>query len=211
MSIFYIDYIFIGFRALVRYKPANLVLKEARDMYIPVILATAREGRQSEKAAKYVLQETQKAGLESEIIDVRDYRIAASDNTQTLSEAKKLAEKIKAADALIIVSPEYNHGYPGELKMMLDLLYQQYAKKPVGFCGVSRGSLGGARVVEQLRQVAAELHMVSIREAVYFPGINDLFDVNGEIKDKSYDDRVKTFLDELMWYANALKRARKNG
>jgi NAD(P)H-dependent FMN reductase len=177
-------------------------------MYVPVILGTAREGRQSEKAAKYMLQEAKKSGLESEIIDVRDYRTTASDNTQSLPEAKKLAEKISRADALIIVSPEYNHGYPGELKMMLDLLYQQYAKKPVGFCGVSRGGLGGARAVEQLRLVAAELRMVSIREAIYFSGITDLFDVNGEIKDKSYDSRTKTFLDELVWYAGALKKAR---
>lgn len=177
-------------------------------MYVPVILGTAREGRQSEKAAKYMLQEAKKSGLESEIIDVRDYRTAATDNTQTLPEAKKLAEKINRADALIIVSPEYNHGYPGELKMMLDLLYQQYAKKPVGLCGVSRGGLGGARAVEQLRTVAAELRMVSIREAIYFSGIADLFDVNGEIKDKSYDARVKAFLDELLWYAGALKKAR---
>jgi len=178
-------------------------------MHIPVILGTAREGRQSEKAARFMLQEVLKAGLESEIIDVRDYRIAATDNTQSLPEAKKLAEKITKADALIIVSPEYNHGYPGELKMMLDLLYLQYAKKPVGLCGVSRGALGGARVVEQLRQVASELHMVSIREAVYFSGIIDLFDANGEIKDKAYYPRVKAFLDELTWYAKSLKASRE--
>jgi len=179
-------------------------------MYIPIILGTAREGRQSEKVANFMLQEARKAGLKTEIIDVRDYRTKATDDTQALPEAKRLAGKIEKADALIIVSPEYNHGYPGELKMMLDLLYSQYARKPVGFCGVSRGGLGGARAVEQLRIVAAELHMVSIREAMYFSGVRELFDEKGEIKDESYYARAKAFLEELMWYAGALKKARTN-
>ncbi len=179
-------------------------------MYIPVILGTARIGRQSEKVANFILEEVKKAGFESELIDVRDFRIDATDNTQELPQAKKLSPKMEKADAFIIVTPEYNHGYPGELKMMLDLLYAQYAKKPVGFCGVSAGGLGGARCVEQLRQVIVELHMVSIREALYFPVVQDLFDDKGKIKNPaSYQKRVKTFLDELSQYAAALGSSRK--
>jgi NAD(P)H-dependent FMN reductase len=177
-------------------------------MNIPVILGTAREGRFSDKAANYMLGAVRKAGIESEILDPRDYRIISSDKTLMYPEAKRLAEKISKADALIIVTPEYNHGYPGELKMMIDMLYEQYASKPVGLCGVSMGGLGGARCVEQLRQVFAELHMVSIREAIYFSGVRQLFDENGAIKDPLYHDRVKKFLDELVWYAQALKTAR---
>jgi len=179
-------------------------------MYIPVILGTARVGRQSEKVANFILEETKKAGFETELIDVRDLRADATDNTQASLQAKKLSPKIERADALIIVSPEYNHGYPGELKMMMDLLYQQYAGKPVGFCGVSAGGLGGAKAVEQLRQVVIELHMVPIREALYFPAVQDLFDEKGIMKDPgSYKDRIKSFLDELARYADALKPARK--
>lgn len=179
-------------------------------MYIPVILGTARAGRQSEKVAGFILEEVKAAGYETEMIDVRDYRIEATDKTQTQPQAKKLSPEMDKADAFIIVSPEYNHGYPGELKMMLDLLYGQYAKKPVGFCGVSSGPLGGARMVEQLRQVIVELHMVPIREALYFPFVQDLFDDKGKMKDPgSYKDRIKKFLDELSWYASALKASRK--
>jgi len=178
-------------------------------MYIPVILGTAREGRQSEKAAKFMLEETRKAGIESEILDVRDYRTHATDNSQQSPQAKKLAPKIEKADGLIIVSPEYNHGYPGELKMMLDLLYQQYFYKPVGICGVSSGGLGGARMVEQLRQVCVEFHMSPIREAIYFSAIQECFNEDGSIKDKTFPDRVKKFLDELVWCANAFKKARE--
>jgi len=169
-------------------------------MYIPIILGTARKGRQSEKVANFILQETIKNGIESEIIDVRDYRIDATDSTGELPQAKKFAEKINKSNALIIVSPEYNHGYPGELKMMLDMLYKEYAHKPIGFCGVSTGILGGARMVEQLRLVSIEYHMIPIREALYFSGVQNLFEENGNIKDISYSSRVKVFLSELDLY-----------
>jgi len=177
-------------------------------MYIPIILGTAREGRQSEKVANYVLAEVKKYGLESEILDARDYRAEATNNTQEIPPAKKLMPKIEKAEGLIIVSPEYNHGYPGELKMMLDLLYEQYFSKPVGLCGVSAGPLGGARMVEKLRLVLIELHMVNIREALYFPVVQNLFDEKGQVKDQSYAKRIKTFLDELTMYAKALSKAR---
>ncbi len=179
-------------------------------LFVPVILGTAREGRQSEKAAKFVLEEAKKFGFDAELIDVRDYRLAATDNTEASPTARKLSQKTSRADGFIIVSPEYNHGYPGELKMMLDLLYSQYAQKPVGICGVSAGGLGGARMVEQLRQVCIEFHMVPIREAIYFPAVQDLFDDFGVIRDaKAYAGRMKRFFEELAYYANVLKPARE--
>jgi len=174
-------------------------------MYVPIILGTARKGRQSEKVSNFMLQEAIKAGLDSEIIDVRDYRIEATDSTVESPQAKKLAEKIEKANGLIIVSPEYNHGYPGELKMMLDMLYKEYFTKPVGFCGVSIGGLGGVRAVEQLRLISIEFHMLPIREALYFSTVQNLFYENGNIKDESYFKKVKVFLDELILYAKFIK------
>jgi len=177
-------------------------------MYIPVILGTARVGRQSEKAARFMLQKAQEGGLETELVDVRDYRIPATDNTETSTQAQKLAEKAKRADGFIIVSPEYNHGYPGELKMLLDMLFGQYAHRPVGICGVSSGAWGGTRMVEQLRQVCLAFHMVPTSEAVYFPKIQELFDENGNLLGKSQTSQAKKLLTELIWYAEALKDAR---
>ena len=178
-------------------------------MYIPIILGTAREGRQSEKVANFMLQEVKKRDFEGEIIDVRDYLIGATDGTGESAEAKNFAERITKADGLIIVAPEYNHSFPGELKLMLDMLYEEYTAKPVGFCGVSAGGLGGTRGVEQLRLASIELHMVPIREALYFSNIQNLFDENGAIKDEGYSKRVETFLNELVWYAKNLKSARE--
>jgi len=177
---------------------------------IPIILGTARKGRQSEKAANFVLGEAIKYGFESELIDVRDYLIRATDNMGSSNGAKKLSQKIASADGLIIVSPEYNHGYPGELKLMLDMLYEEYQHKPLGICGISAGALGGARMVEQLRLVGVELRMAPIRGALYFREAQNLFDDNGKMKDISaYAEPVKAFFDELSWYAGALKNERE--
>lgn len=180
-------------------------------LYIPIILGTARQGRRSEMAAKFVLSQVARhPEIETELLDVRDFRLPATDNSGQSEIAQKWAEKVTEADGFIIVSPEYNHGYPGELKMMLDMLYEQYGKKPVGLIGVSRGVLGGVRMVEQLRLVAIEFRMVPIRQAVYFSAVHNLFDEKGQIKDESYSEKIVKMLEELVWYAKALKWGREN-
>ncbi|MBU0672715.1 MAG: NAD(P)H-dependent oxidoreductase [Candidatus Margulisbacteria bacterium] len=163
-------------------------------MNIPIILGTAREGRQSEKVANFVLEVIRKSGVETSIVDVRDYRLSASDNSGQSPQAKKLAAIINKADALIIVCPEYNHGYPGELKMMLDLLYDEYYDKPVGLCGVSLGPLGGARGLQALKLTLVSLSMQIIVETVYFANLRTLFDEQGKIKDASYEKKVSGLL-----------------
>ncbi|MBN1613607.1 MAG: NAD(P)H-dependent oxidoreductase [Deltaproteobacteria bacterium] len=174
-------------------------------MYIPIILGTARIGRQSEKVARFMLAEVLKYGLESEIIDVRDFRIEATDNTETGKQARRLAEQVARADGFIIVSPEYNRGYPGELKMMLDMLYKQYARKPAGICGVSSGPFGGARMIQQLKLVCLGLHMVPLEDAIYFPRVEELFDDTGAITSQTHYRQAKRLIDALVWHAGVLK------
>jgi NAD(P)H-dependent FMN reductase len=115
-----------------------------------------------------------------------------------------------ASQLILFESYTPNHGYPGELKMMLDQLYEEYNHKPIGICGVG-GMVGGSRMVEQLRLVAIELQMVPIRNAVYFPMAWSIFDEQGNPKDtQPYEDRLKSFFEELEWYAKALKQARES-
>ncbi len=180
-------------------------------LYIPIILGTAREGRRSENAARFVLGEVKKRPeIETELVDVRDFRLIATDNSEESETAERLERIVSRADGFIIVTPEYNHGYPGELKMMLDLLYEQYARKPVAICGTG-GGLGGVRAVEQLRMVAIEFQMAPISSAVFFANVKTLFDEHGELKERAkYEERVGKLLDELLWYARALKAARAN-
>ncbi|HOT06029.1 MAG: NAD(P)H-dependent FMN reductase [Methanosaeta sp. PtaB.Bin039] len=178
-------------------------------MYIPVILGTARLGRQSEKAAAFMLAQALSFGLESEILDVRDFRLEATDNTETTEKARRWEEAVLRADGFIIVSPEYNRGYPGELKMMLDLLFRQYARKPVAICGVSSGVYGGARMMQQLKTVLIALHMLPLEDAVYFSKVQDLFTEDGTIKKESYVIHARKMLEELAWHAMALSKARE--
>ena len=178
-------------------------------LYIPVILGTAREGRRSEQAAKFVLNEMQKnQEISTELLDVRDYPAAATKRKGDGRTIGAVDEKIARADGYVIVSPEYNHGYPGELKIFLDTYSREYEKKPVGICGVSNGAYGGVRMVEQLRLVAIDFKMIPIREAVYFANVETLFNNDGSIKDAAYSARVQKLLDELIWYAEVLREGR---
>lgn len=176
-------------------------------MYIPIISGTAREGNNTQKVARFVLEKVKEFGLETQLLDVKDFP-----ETATGKESKALdevGEKLRKAEGFLIVSPEYNHGYPGELKLFLDYFYEEFNRKPIGFCGTG-GTLGGGRMVEQMRLVAIELQMVPIRNAVYFMQVKTLFDEQGNLKDPSlYKKGIENMLEELVWYAKALKTARE--
>jgi NAD(P)H-dependent FMN reductase len=176
-------------------------------LFIPVLLGTSRPGRRSEAVAKFVVEETKTYGLETELLDIKDFPIG---NTIDLTETtKRWRELMTKADGLIILAPEYNHGYSGELKMLLDLAYQEYNHKPLGVCGVSSGPLGGARMVEQLRLVAIELQMTPIRNAVYFSLVQDIVGEDGLVKDPdNWRKKLGTVLDEMKWYGEVLKEGR---
>lgn len=143
------------------------------------------------------------------LIDVRDYHLRATDRSEQLAVEKRFAKLMTEADGLVVVAPEYNHSYPGELKMLLDMAFDEYAGKPMGICGVSEGMLGGARMIEQLRLVAVALRMVPINQPIQFSNIDKLIGADGKISDPSYEKRSAKFFTELLWYAEALKAQRK--
>ncbi|MEZ4195427.1 MAG: NAD(P)H-dependent oxidoreductase [Candidatus Paceibacterota bacterium] len=133
---------------------------------IKVIVGSTREGRFSEKVLPWLTVELDKVkDVAYEILDLRDWAMPFFDYAMSPAYVKdgqypnetatKFATKIAEVDAFIIISPEYNHGYPAVLKNVLDSVYAEWNNKAVGF--ISYGSVGGGRVVEQLRQVAVEL------------------------------------------------------
>ena len=179
-------------------------------LFIPIILGTARQGRESENAARLVFEQTKKrAGVETEFIDVRTLPMRVDDAGEQMKDPK-FASTIERCDGLIIVTPEYNHGYPGLLKHALDMCLKEYIHKAVGICGVSAGSFGGARVIENLLPVMRELGLVTIFEDVNFGKIGTLFDERGNLLDENYIRRVDKFLDELIWMAQVLRHGRKS-
>ncbi|MBI2053188.1 MAG: NAD(P)H-dependent oxidoreductase, partial [Candidatus Sungbacteria bacterium] len=116
-------------------------------LFIPVILGTGREGRRTEPAARFVHGlVAPRPDVETVLLDVRDFRMPATDDREETPMVQKYRAIIGRADALVIVTPEYNHGYPGELKMMLDMAYGEYKHKPVAVCATG-GGMGGVRMM----------------------------------------------------------------
>ncbi len=120
------------------------------------------------------------------------------------------SEQMKRSDAIVLVVPEYNHGYPGLLKHALDTNLAEYNHKAVGICGVSAGPFGGTRVIEHLLPVLRELGLVAISADVNFSRVQDAFDEAGALQEESYNRRVDKFLDELIWMARVLRHGREN-
>lgn len=179
-------------------------------IFIPVILGTPRQGRMSEYVAKFVVGEVAKHnGVETELIDVRDIPLSIMDEGESIKDAR-FSETVMRADALIIVTPEYNHGYPGMLKHLLDTNLKEYIHKAVGICGVSAGGFGGTRVIQNLLPVMRELGLVTIFWDVNFSSVYKLFDGSGTLLDQSYIQRTDKFLKELIWMAKVLRYGREN-
>jgi NAD(P)H-dependent FMN reductase len=181
-----------------------------RALFIPLILGTAREGRQSENVARFVFEQTKKrADVETELIDVRELPMKLDDAGEQMKDPK-FSAAIERCDGLIIVTPEYNHGYPGLLKHALDMNLKEYIHKAVGICGVSAGPFGGARVIEGLLPVMRELGLVAIFEDVNFGNVAKIFDDEGNLLDQNYVRRLDKFLNELLWMARVLRHGREN-
>ena len=181
-----------------------------KPLFIPLILGTARQGRESEHAARFVFERTKaRAGVETEFIDVRTLPMKLDDAGEQMKDPK-FAATIERCDGLIIVTPEYNHSFPGLLKHALDMNLKEYIHKAVGICGVSAGIVGGARVIESLLPVMRELGLVTIFEDVNFGKIGTLFDEHGQLLDENFIRRVDGFLNELIWMSRVLRHGRQD-
>lgn len=187
---------------------------------IKIIVGSTRQNRFSEKPAQWIFEEAKKReGIDVELLDLRDYPMPFFNEPVSPSYMKgdysneivaKWAAKIGEADGYIIVTPEYNHGYPAVLKNALDHVYREWNNKPIGF--VSYGGIGGARGVEQLRLVSIELQMAPIRNSVYITSFWTLLDQNGQLKEgalDSFKQSAENLMDQLVWWAEALKTARQ--
>src|SRR5467141_3042240 len=179
-------------------------------LFIPVILGTARKGRRSENAARFIFEQTKtRAGVETEFVDIAKIPMRLDDAGEQMKDPA-FSDLVTRADGLILIVPEYNHGYPGLLKHALDMNLKEYIHKAVGLCGVSAGPFGGARVIEHLLPVMRELGLVTTFTDVNFSNVRKLFNENGELLDESFVGRVDKFLDELLWMARVLRHGREN-
>jgi NAD(P)H-dependent FMN reductase len=192
---------------------------------IKVILGSTRQKRFGDKPASWICEEARaQQGVDVECLDLRDYPMPFFDEPMSPMwgngrysnpAVQRWSDRIADGDAFIVVTPEYNHGYPAVLKNAIDSIYPEWVNKPVGF--VSYGNSGGARAIEQLRLVAIEMRMWPIRAALHIPTpvylavMNEPIPPNLELFKPLKDGRINQvarFFDELLWAARALTRAR---
>jgi NAD(P)H-dependent FMN reductase len=181
-------------------------------LFIPALLGTNRKERKSVHVANWLVGEMQKRkDIETKLFDVCDFVLPQDDYGTALKDSfPEWRDCITRADGLVVISPEYNHGYPGALKSVLDLLLKEYIHKCVALVGVSAGPWGGTRVIESLVPMVRELGLVVTFTDLNFPSVQNKFDADGNLLDKAYEKRAVGFLDELVWMSRTLKWGREN-
>lgn len=191
--------------------------------HIQVILGTTRPGRFSEKVGAWLVDRMQQRGdLTVEVVDLRDHPLpiyelevapARGGRAYETADVRRFGEVLDRADGYVMVTGEYNHGYSASLKNAIDHVFPELHRKPVTFAAY--GQVGGARAVEQLRQVVVELEMAPIRHAVHIlPSVllaarqQDPFTIEAFAE---LDPRLDASVTDLVWWANALAVARRAG
>ena len=179
-------------------------------LYIPVLAGTTREQRKSIYAARLVAEVgAEFEDVETELVDPKDFNFPGDGNDPE-GKDPRYTDITARADGFFIVTPEYNHGYPGSLKRMLDSELKNYIHKPVAFAGASSGQWGGVRAIEALVNTVREMGLVSTFTDMQFPRVQDLFDENGTLKDERYREYIRGAWIELIWMAKVLKAGREH-
>lgn len=188
------------------------------EVRIGVILASVRAGRRGEPFAAWVdaLVAT-RTDMRAELLDLREWPFPpySHKDSPTIAEKsyaagsleQRWAERIGGLDGFVVVTPEYSHGYPGSLKNAIDQIYVPWNYKPIAFVSYG-GFAGGARAVEQLRQVSIELRMIPVRDEVNLRLVGIALDERGWPTDELYRKRAGAMLDELTWMARVLRDGR---
>jgi NAD(P)H-dependent FMN reductase len=182
---------------------------------IPILLGTSRVGCRSARVARYLLGELEgRRECETGLIDLAGLdlpvmRHRLGDTVSPPPGAVDLSAKLARADGLLIVAPEYKNGYPGSLKNAVDYLEAGILRrKPVGIITVSSGGFGGINCLAQLRLVCLALGGAPIPVALPVARVEETFDQEGGLRDAKLAGRMGPFLDELVWYTQALVRQR---
>ncbi|MEU0374248.1 NAD(P)H-dependent oxidoreductase [Streptomyces sp. NPDC006283] len=180
---------------------------------LAVIIGSNRDGRFGPTVARWFLSRAaRREDFSVEVVDLADAdlptALSYNPSPQVTAELAKVTPQLAGADVFVVLTPEYNHSFPAALKNLIDWHFTEWQAKPVGF--VSYGGIsGGLRAVEQLRQVFAELHAVTVRDTVSFHNAGALFDDAGNHRDPSAPDAAaKTMLDQLAWWGDALRSAK---
>ena len=181
-----------------------------------VIYGSVRSSRQGIKAARFVTAKLAERGHDVFLVDPLEWPLPLLDKMYkeyppggAPDVLERLAQKVKKADAYVIVCGEYNHSIPPALSNLLDHFLEEYFYKPSAIVCYSAGPWGGVRAAMQLRAMTGEMGMSSIPSILPVPKVQSAFQDDGTAVDPAaWDKRTAKFLDELEWYARALKAER---
>ena len=183
---------------------------DERPLNIPVLIGTVRQGRMSDYAARLVHDELSKRpGVETQLIDIRELGVGSNDEGEAV-KVPSFSTALDRADGVVITSPEYNHGYPGMLKHVMDTNSWEYAHKAVGVVSVSSGPWGGTRMIENLLPVLRAYGLIPISRDVNIPNVVNVFSEGGQLLDERFLHRIDGFLSELTWMARTLRYGREH-
>ncbi len=190
-------------------KVVFLIMTQEQPLTVVVIIGSTRPGRRGEMIASWFAEHARtRRDILVEVVDLAEYQFGNDPRAKT-PDVEAFAARIEAADGFVVVTPEFNHGYPAPLKAAIDTLFEEWMAKPVGFVSYG-GASGGIRAVEQLRQVFAEFHMVTVRDGVTFHRVRTQFDEHGRpVDSERAHATANTMLDRLVWWGRALRTARK--
>lgn len=184
----------------------------------PVILGSVRSERQGLRAARFLVAQLGARGIEAPLVDPADLHLPLLDRMYKeypRGEAPKvledLAQLYRRADAFVVVSAEYNHAVPPALSNTLDYFLEEYRWRPSAIVCYSAGQYGGVRAAMPLRAMLCELGMPSTPSLLPIPRIHEALDEQGSPADARLARSAGRFLDELVWYAEALKARRAEG
>lgn len=194
-------------------------------MKLQVIVGSTRPTRAADCVAPWV---TDRAALheafETEVLDLRDWPLPMfgehigsigdpKDPSYSREIVRRWNRKIAEADAYLVVTPEYNHSIPGELKNAIDSVFVSFAfrNKPMAAVGYSAGVGGGIRAIEHLAQIAIEVEAAPLRGTVVLPFVDKAFSADGIPADPATEVSMQILLDDLAWWATALHNARAAG
>lgn len=185
----------------------------ASPLRVLVIVGSVREGRFGPVPAHWIARHAaQRPDLEVHVTDLAEdpLPLVLPESDENLPQAvTALGRQLTAADAVVVVTPVYNRGYPASLKNAIDWFHDEWAATPVGFVSYG-GRTGGVEAVEQLRTVFVELHTMTIRNVLSFPDFWDEFtDAGQPVDPQRCAVAADGFLDQLTWWARALRAARR--
>lgn len=190
-----------------------------------IIIGSTRPGRAADLVAPWVIDRARNhGGFDVEVLDLRDWALPMfaetfetvgdfNDPTYSSPVVRSWNHKIAEADAFLVITPEYNHSVPAVLKNAIDSVFVSFAfrNKPIAAVGYSGGIAGGVRAIEHLAQIAVEAEMMPLRTMTILPQVFEAFTASGQPVSPVADISLRTALDDLKWWSDALGSARAKG